>query len=77
MFLNISMGLILIGSCASILKEVNLSADMIIIVMMLCGIFNGAGRLVFPLLSDFMKKRATMLAIVLLIEIAVFIPAWF
>lgn len=55
MFLNISAGLVLIGSCASILKELSLSQNMVILVMGLCGIFNGAGRLVFPALSDFMR----------------------
>jgi len=75
MFLNISMGLVLIGSCASILQETHLSQDMIIVVMMLCGIFNGAGRLVFPLLSDFMKNRAMMLLLILGVEIAIMIPA--
>ena len=77
MFLNISMGLVLIGSCASILQEIHLSSDMIIIVMMLCGVFNGAGRLVFPLLSDLVCKRVTMLLLVLGLEIAVMIPAAF
>lgn len=71
MFLNISMGLILIGSCATILKEVNLSSDMIIVVMMLCGIFNGGGRLVFPLISDFLKHRINIWILILILEIAV------
>lgn len=75
MFLNISAGLVLIGSCAPILKEVNLSQDMVIMTMMLCGIFNGAGRLVFPALSDFMKRRVNMLVAVLAMEILVLIPA--
>lgn len=77
MFLNISMGLILIGSCASILAEISLSSSVIIVVMMLCGLFNGAGRLVFPLLSDFMKKRSVMLMVILGIEIAIIFPSIF
>ena len=48
---------------------------MIIVVMMLCGVFNGAGRLVFPLLSDFMRKRVWMLLAILVVEVAVMIPA--
>lgn len=77
MFLNISAGLVLIGSCAPILKEVNLSPSMVIVTMMLCGIFNGAGRLVFPALSDFMKQRSMMLILVLVLEILVLVPAMF
>lgn len=69
MFLNISMGLILIGSCASILKDVNLSNQMVIITMMLCGIFNGVGRIAFPAISDFLKNRVNITMIIVLIEI--------
>lgn len=69
MFVNISMGLVLIGSCASILKEVNLSPELVITVMMLCGLFNGGGRLVFPAVADFLKERMNILLITLLIEI--------
>ena len=53
MFLNISMGLILIGTCQSILSDISLTNNTIIFIMMLCGLFNGAGRLVFPFISDF------------------------
>lgn len=77
MFLNISMGLIFIGSCASMLKEVNMSQNLIIITMMLCGIFNGCGRLLFPFLSDYMKRRESMLFMVLLLEIFLMIPPMF
>lgn len=69
MFINISMGLVLIGSCASILKEVNLSPELVISIMMLCGLFNGGGRLVFPAVADFLKERMNILYITLLIEI--------
>lgn len=71
MFLNIAMGLVLIGSCASILAEVGLAASAIITVMALCGIFNGSGRLVFPLASDFLKDRKNIWMLVLLLEVAV------
>jgi len=77
MFLNISMGLILIGSCASILKELNISGSLIILIMMTCGVFNGAGRLVFPLLSDYTENRSKMLLNILLIEILVMLPSIF
>jgi len=74
MFLNISMGLILIGSCASILREVNIERGTIIVVMMLCGIFNGCGRLVFPAISDFMKNRINIWILIASLEILVMIP---
>lgn len=77
MFLNIAMGLILIGSCASILKEVNLADSTIIVVMMLCGVFNGAGRLVFPLISDFLKKRTNIWLLTLVLECAIMLPPMF
>lgn len=77
MFLNIAMGLVLIGSCASILKEVKLTESAIIVVMMLCGIFNGAGRLVFPLISDFLKKRTNIWVLTLLLECAIMLPPMF
>ena len=69
MFLNISMGLVLIGSCASILNEVNLSPDLVITVMMLCGLFNGGGRLVFPAVADFLDERINILYVTLAIEV--------
>lgn len=69
MFLNISMGLILIGSCASIIRESGLKPELVITVMMLCGLFNGGGRLVFPFISDFLKKRINVLYITLAVEI--------
>jgi OFA family oxalate/formate antiporter-like MFS transporter len=69
MFLNISMGLILIGSCANILSQSGLSSGMIITVMMLCGVFNGVGRLVFPSIADVLKNRINILPITILFEI--------
>lgn len=71
MFLNISMGLVLIGSCASILAEANLAGPTIITIMALCGIFNGGGRLVFPLASDFIKNRLNIWLLVLLLEVVI------
>lgn len=73
MFLNISMGLILIGSCASILKESGLSSQLVIITMMLCGIFNGVGRLVFPAMSDMMKNRFGIMTAIVFSEIVLMI----
>jgi OFA family oxalate/formate antiporter-like MFS transporter len=69
MFMNISMGLILIGSCASILSQAGLSTSTIITVMMLCGIFNGVGRLVFPAIADMLKNRLNILLLTVIFEI--------
>lgn len=69
MFLNISMGLILIGSCASILKELDVTAQVIIFIMILHGIFNGLGRLVFPAIGDFFKDRRHILSLIIILEI--------
>ena len=72
MFLNISMGLVLIGTCASLLKNVAcLKPDAVIAVMMACGIANGAGRLVFPFISDYMKTRLWIWILILAIEVVV------
>jgi OFA family oxalate/formate antiporter-like MFS transporter len=77
MFLNISMGLIIIGTCSSILADAKVSPDTIIIVMMLCGIFNGGGRLVFPFISDFMKNRINIWILTLVIECIVMLLPMF
>lgn len=69
MFLNISMGLILIGSCANILKELNVASQAIIWTMVLHGIFNGLGRLVFPAISDSFKDRRNILSLIIWLEI--------
>ena len=72
MFLNIAMGLVLIGTCASLLKNVAyLQLETVIAVMMACGIANGAGRLVFPFISDYMKTRLWIWILILSIEVIV------
>jgi len=72
MFLNIAMGLVLIGTCASLLKNVAcLQPETVIAVMMACGIANGAGRLVFPFISDYMKTRLWIWILILGIEVIV------
>ena len=72
MFLNIAMGLVLIGTCASLLKNVAcLKPAAVIAVMMACGIANGAGRLVFPFISDYMKSRLWIWMLILAIEVTV------
>lgn len=77
MFLNISMGLILIGSCASILSSLGLSSSMVIFVMMMCGIFNGVGRLVFPAIGDFLVNRCNIWVITAIFEIMLMLPLIF
>ena len=77
MFLNIAMGLVLIGTCATILKNFSgLSASAVVAVMMACGIANGAGRLVFPVVSDFMKSRLRIWKIILRLEVLALAAAW-
>ena len=77
MFFNIAMGLVLIGTCATILKNFSgLSASVVVAVMMACGIANGAGRLVFPVASDFMKSRLGIWKIILRLEVLALAAAW-
>ena len=77
MFLNIAMGLVLIGTCATILKNFSgLSASAVVAVMMVCGIANGAGRLVFPVASDFMESRLGIWKIILRLEVLALAAAW-
>ena len=77
MFLNIAMGLVLIGTCATILKNFSgLSVSAVVAVMMACGIANGAGRLVFPVASDFMKSRLGIWKIILRLEVLALAAAW-
>ena len=74
MFLNISMGLILIGSCASFLAALGFSAKAVITLMMMCGIFNGVGRLVFPAIGDTLKKRSNIWVATAIVEILLMVP---
>lgn len=77
MFLNIAMGLVLIGTCASILKDFShLNQSTLLVVMMLCGIANGSGRLVFPLVSDYMKNRLMIWKVILRLEVLALAAAW-
>jgi len=57
MFLNISMGLVIIGRCAGMLASAGLGAEAVVFAMMLCGFANGGGRLLFPAVSDYMGRR--------------------
>lgn len=57
MFLNISAGLALIGVTASMFKEVGISSNVVITLMVVCGVMNGAGRLAFAAFADMLKTR--------------------
>ena len=77
MFINISMGLILIGSCASFLGTLGFSTSAVITLMMLCGIFNGVGRLVFPTIGDCLKNRSLVWVITAIVEVLLMAPVIF
>ena len=77
MFLNISAGLILIGNCALILKNINLTAALITTVMFICGLSNGFGRLLFPILIDLIKRKSAICLFILGIEICLVSPTIF
>ena len=77
MFLNISAGLVLIGNCAPILKNTGLSTALVTTVMFICGLSNGLGRLVFPVIADFMKSKAKICLLILGIEICLVSPTIF
>ena len=74
MFLNISMGLILIGSCATFLSTLGFSTGAVITLMMLCGVFNGVGRLVFPAIGDFLKNRSLVWVLTAVVEVVLMVP---
>lgn len=70
MFLNIAMGLVIIGQCAGMLSAAGLSAGAVVFVMMLCGLSNGGGRLLFPAASDYVGRRVDPWLCALVLEIA-------
>ena len=81
MFLNIAMGLVVIGQCAGMLSSIGLSQGAVVFVMMLCGFSNGGGRLLFPAISDYLKTRVDILLLALALEIgslclAIAVPAF-
>ena len=77
MFLNISAGLILIGNCAPILNSTGLSTAMITTIMFICGLSNGFGRLVFPVIADFMKNKTAICLVILGLELCLVSPTIF
>ena len=72
MLLNISAGLVIIGQCASMLSANGVPSNVMLGVMMLCGVSNGLGRLMFPAASDYFRNRVDVLLIALALEIGVF-----
>lgn len=69
MFLNISAGLSLIGSSVNIFKELNVSENIIVVLMVLAGLFNGGFRLVFAWISDVLKYRLNIWLIISILSI--------
>ena len=69
MFLNISAGLSLIGSSVNIFKELNISENIIVVLMVLAGLFNGGFRLVFAWISDVLKYRLNIWLIISILSI--------
>lgn len=73
MFLNIAMGLVIIGQCAGMLSSTGLTEGAVVFVMMLCGLSNGGGRLLFPAVSDYMSRRVDSWLCALVLEIVALI----
>ena len=66
------MGLVIIGQCAGMLTANGVPTATMLVVMMLCGLSNGFGRLLFPAVSDYLKNRVDILLAALVLEIAIF-----
>lgn len=77
MFLNIAMGLVIIGRCAGMLESNGLAPGTVVLVMMLCGLANGGGRLLFPAVSDYMGKRVDSWLCALALEILMLVLVLF
>lgn len=77
MFLNISAGLALIGCSASIFKDAGISKEMILVLLMLAGVFNGGFRLIYAWMSDFLKFRIDAWLLLTVLSIAVMCIAGF
>ena len=73
MFLNIAMGLVIIGQCAGMLSATGLTEGAVVFVMLLCGLSNGGGRLLFPAVSDYMSRRVDSWLCALVLEIVALI----
>lgn len=65
MFLNISAGLALIGCAASILKEVGMSQNAIVLIVATMGVLNTLGRFVFAWFADLLKEKKLVLWLVI------------
>lgn len=65
MFLNISAGLALIGCAASILKEIGMSQNAIVLIVATMGVFNTLGRFVFAWFADLLKDRKLILWLII------------
>lgn len=76
MFLNISAGLALIGCAASILKEIGMSQNTIVMIVALMGVMNTAGRFIFAWFSDLLKEKKLVLWLVIpALSVIVLVPS--
>lgn len=78
MFLNISAGLALIGCAASILREIGMSQNAIVMIVALMGVLNTAGRFVFAWFADLLKEKKLLLWLVIpALSVVVLVPSVF
>lgn len=68
-YLNIHCGLALIGIAAPILQNYNVSAIVIAAIISVMGVFNGAGRIIYSTISDFLNKRILIYLIIFILSI--------
>lgn len=68
-YLNIHCGLALIGIAAPMMKAFGISSVIVTTVVSIMGIFNGAGRLIYSTISDYLKNRITIYLIIFLMSI--------
>jgi len=74
MLLNISAGLALIGASKNIFSEIVSNETTIVLLLMLCGLFNGGFRLVFAWISDYLGRRVDIWLVIALLSV-IFIGA--
>jgi len=73
MLLNISAGLCLIPLAKQFMTGAGYTASLISIILIGMGLMNGAGRFIFALWSDVLKKRINILLLIALISIGLMV----
>lgn len=68
-FINISCGLALISVASPIMTELKTDPKIIVLIISVMGIFNGAGRLLFSTISDKFRNRTVIYFIILALSI--------